>query len=194
MADQQDMLAYVKNRMAGTEQPPPPPGPSPMAGYVLAQGARGATVPRATMMDSDQYLVSPDTGDEPVYQGVGPNAVETTKQPHLTRQADLLRQMEETRAAMDKVQGTPAFGPLYDRFMALYDAHRESYKSGPVGKLIQKEDQIGADAKTSVGDIQEGADARRAAPRQPLAPPAPGGVPLNAPPVPYAPSAGPPMS
>jgi hypothetical protein len=160
-----------------------------MKSYVVAQGARGALVPPTTMMDSPQYLVLPDPGDEPVARGVGPNAVETTKLPHLQRQADLMRQMEETRAAMSKAEGTPAFQPLYDKFMALYDAHRQAYKAGPVGNLIRKEDQIEAGAKANAADIQEGADARRAAPRQSLPPPAPGGVPLDAPPtMPVVPS------
>jgi hypothetical protein len=37
MAEQQDLQDYVRRRMMGVEPPPSPPGPAPMADYVMGQ-------------------------------------------------------------------------------------------------------------------------------------------------------------
>jgi hypothetical protein len=182
MTDQQDMLAYVNSRLAGTEQPPPPPGPSPMAGYVLAQGARGLTVPPRTMMDQLPYLEGPDTGNEPVNPGAGPNATMTypAHEAYVQQQNDLMRQMNSWGTALETMPQNHPDRPYYQtQFDQAQKQWDKLTNPGPSWLTQMPPNRFAGDPAAAT--IQGAAEARRAAPRQPLRPPAPGGVPSGVP-------------
>lgn len=197
MAEQQDMRAYVRQRMAGTEAAPVPPDANPMASYVLAQAhprTGGMQVPPQTMMDSPQFLEEPDTGDEPVYKGTGPNVI-SNEDRHVAEQQARKERMDGILREMQALPMWRLFEreKLHGQFMKLYDEIGAAHTAGPVGRLMRKIDARKQGAESNVQDILEGANTQRAAPRQPLLPPAPGGVPLDAPRVPFVPP-GAPMS
>jgi hypothetical protein len=181
MADQQDMLAYVKGRMAGTEAPPVPV-PDPMKSYVVAQGARGALVPPTTMMDSPQYLVDPDVEAGPKARSNQQLDVDAL----MARKHALEKQFHETSRALDAAGGSgPEHRQLFKTWLEqnrqLSDMHEEFMAK--LGNSVMR-DKVEAPLQgvKDAQDIEAAMNARAAQPRQPLPPPAPGGVPLNAPP------------
>jgi hypothetical protein len=150
--------------------------------YVLAQGALGSRVPPDSMMDSPQVLVLPGTGNEtdtkiPSDRDMGTDA-------RLAKQQELLRQMQHLSAQMDKTTDFEESKKLFTQWLAVgkqIEDNHDSFMQSHVGKFLDQ--QLGI-AKDKVGDadaIQRAIQDRQNSTRQPITPPAPGGVPTTTP-------------
>src|SRR4029077_5843439 len=161
------MRAYVRGRLAGTEQPPVP-APDPMKSYVLAQGALGSVVPPDTLPDSPRFLEEPDVGTE-----------QTTKIPS-SLQLELQRQNDRRAFLLDQLsrmdQGSPQYQAAINelgQLSAQFQATTAPWADRQIGMM--------KNPATDADVIQQAIQNRQAQPRQPLPPPARGGVPLGAP-------------
>ena len=86
--------------------------------FMLAQSASDPMTPRPPWVkaDSPQYLIQPETGDEPVDPGFGVNAVQTPGDPRLTA---MDQQLDALGNAMDAApEGSP-------KWMALLQQHSQ---------------------------------------------------------------------
>jgi hypothetical protein len=184
MPDQQDMQDYVRARMAGT-QGPPQPAVNPMQQYVVAQGALGSRVPPDTMMDSPQFLQNPDVVGQPA---APPQSDRDLADEQLfARKDQLFKQIDEISKKLDSLPaGSPDRKKLFDQWHALgdqVDQLSDQFDAGSTGQWGKRQVEIldnqGADADAIQNAIQN----RQAQPRQPLPPPAPGGVPYAPAPV-----------
>ena len=186
MPDQQDMQAYVRGRLAGT-QPPPQPAQDPMQSYILAQGALGSRVPADTMTDSPQFLQNPGVTPGPV-----PQSDEDQAEDALFAQKDqLFKQIDAVHQQMHSLPlGSPAREKLYQQWSDMVnqvDQLSNKFDAGPTGQWARRQGQIQDNAGDDAAAIQGAMQDRRRQPRQPLPPPAPGGVPYAPAPSPVVP-------
>ena len=186
MPDQQDMQAYVRGRLAGTELPPQPT-PDPMQQYVLAQGALGSRVPPDTMTDSPPVMVNP--GVAPTQ--AAPSDKYQVEQDRQARLASAIQQMQVISKQMDALPlGSPDRAALSQRWSALSDQVfqlHQQFSAGPIGQWAGRQADANANQGADVDAIQNAIQNRQAQPRQPLPPPAPGGVPYAPAPSPVVP-------
>jgi len=181
------MQEYVRRRLSGAEQPPAPT-PDPMKGYVLAQmGVPDWRTGPDRMTDSPVFLQGSDTGTEttPEISSNEELAKPATRQSWRQRTSELVGQMQEISRQMNSFTdpSDPRFMALSDQFMNLHKQFQEQQQiwqadTGRWAKgLVQQNTYPAEDADIMQRAIEE----RQNQPRQPLTPPAPGGVPLNAP-------------
>ena len=138
--------------------------------FMLAQSASDPMTPRPPWVkaDSPQYLIQPETGDEPVDPGFGYNAVQTPGDPRLTA---MDQQLDALGNAMDAApEGSPKWMALLQQHSQLSMARQTYVGAGP---------QVLAQSPADI--IQGAVNARQAAPRQSFRPPAPGGIPTGIP-------------
>jgi hypothetical protein len=180
------MQDYVRARMAGT-QGPPQPAPDPMQSYVLAQGALGSRVPADTMMDSPQFTQEP---------GVAPVAAPPSDkyQAEAARHAQMLSAIQQMQAVSAQINqlppGSPNRAALTQQWSALRDQVgqlQQQFTTGPIGQWADRQMQEQNNTAPDVDAIQNAIQNRQAQPRQPLPPPAPGGVPYAPAPAPVIP-------
>jgi hypothetical protein len=189
MPDQQAMQDYVRARMAGT-QGPPQPTPDPMQSYVLAQGALGSRVPPTTMMDSPQYLVNPD--DNFVRGPKQQSNQDQAEQDNLGQRRALLGQMDDLHA---QIEALPPDHPLraqmdqqwHAMLLQVNQLGHDFQDQTPTGRWLKDGRQVQDNRGPNADTIQNAIQNRQAQPRQPLPPPAPGGVPYAPAPQPVIP-------
>jgi hypothetical protein len=158
-----------------------------MQSYVLAQGALGSRVPPDTMMDSPQFTQEP---------GVAPIAAPPSDkyQAEAARHAQMLSAIQQMQAVSAQINqlppGSPDRAALTQQWSTLSDQVgqlQQQFTTGPIGQWAERQadtqNNQGADADTIQNAIQN----RQAQPRQPLPPPAPGGVPYAPAPAPVIP-------
>ena len=186
MPDQQDMQAYVRGRLAGT-QPPSQPTPDPMQQYVLAQGALGSRVPRDTMPDSPRYLEDLDVAPGPRPQSEEDQALDAV----FAQKQQLKNQIDMAEQQMKQLPlGSPERDKAYDQWVGMikqFGQLNDQFKNTLPGawsqRLVGVDQNRGPDVNTMMDAIQN----RQAQPRQPLPPSAPGGVPYAPAPSPVVP-------
>jgi hypothetical protein len=186
MPDQQDMQTYVRGRLAGT-QGPPQPTPDPMQSYVLAQGARGSRVPRDTMPDSPRYLEDLDVAPGPRPQSDEDQALDAV----FAQKQQLKNQIDMAEQQMKQLPlGSPERDQAYDQWVGMikqYGQMNDQFKNTQPGAWSQRLVGVDQNRGPDVDVIQNAIQNRQAQPRQPLPPPAPGGVPYAPTPAPVIP-------
>jgi hypothetical protein len=179
------MQDYVRGRLAGTVAPPQPT-PDPMQSYVLAQGALGSRVPPTTMMDSPQFLEEP--GVEPL--PAPKSSKYLTEDDRQAASAALIQQMREVSKQIDLVPPGPDRQALVQRWSDLgtqWDQLTKQFNEGPIGQGAQRMMDRVQNRPLDANTMQDAIQNRQAQPRQPLPPPAPGGVPYAPAPQPVIP-------
>lgn len=173
------MQAYVRDRLSGAEQPPAP-APDPAASYVLAQGALGARVPQDTMSDSPRFLEGPDTGNETTTRI--PSSRDLAVTTRQAQQQQLLQQMRDVSKQMDLVSG-PERRRLFQQWEAItkqLDQLSAQFDAG-TGQWAERQAGMIRNAPLDANVMQQAIQNRQAQPREPLVPPATGGVPMGTP-------------
>jgi len=184
------MVGYVRQQLAAPQALPPPP--NPMLDYVRQQTAQtaspggGARVPPDSMTDAPVYLDAPDTGNE---TSAHPQSDKYDSSDALFAQKDrLFQQMDAVHKQMDSLPiGSPLRKQMFDQWMALInqaDQLSAQFEAGPIGQWGKRQDDIQNNKGADADVMQRAIEDRQNQQRQPLPPPAPGGVPAGTPVVP----------
>jgi hypothetical protein len=158
-----------------------------MQSYVMAQGALGSRVPRTTMPDSPRYLEDLDVAPGPRPQSNEDQALDAV----FAQKQQMFQQIEQLHQQMQAYPlGSPERDALTDQWQNLIkqtgqlnDQFKDTLPGAWAQRAVGVEQNRGPDVNTMMDAIQN----RQAQPRQPLPPPASGGVPYAPVPPPVIP-------